>query len=253
MCWRPSGAWACCRSTPSVSSRAARTSCCSAGSARTTCAGSTNCSQEGALFEYWAHEASSCPLRTTGSFRHRMLEPERMGWKYRAEWVAEHRDNWSACWSGCASAARCGLPTSHGRTMAPAGWWEWKPEKRALEACSRPAELMVARRQAFQRVYDLRERVHAGRGPTNCCRASRNGAPARAALGACAGHHDGGLGRGLLPHAASRPHRHVVHGLAHEGELMAVQVDGWDDVAYMHPAHRRDRAPRGTDGALTRR
>ena len=39
------------------------------------------------------------------------------------------------------------------------GWWEWKPEKRALEMLFTAGELMIARRQNFQRLYDLRERV----------------------------------------------------------------------------------------------
>src|SRR5207253_500134 len=39
------------------------------------------------------------------------------------------------------------------------GWWEWKTEKRALEMLFTAGELMIVRRQNFQRVYDLRERV----------------------------------------------------------------------------------------------
>src|SRR5688572_10543926 len=47
---------------------------------------------EGAFFEYWAHEACFLPIEHYPLFRHRMLNPERMGWKYRAEWVAKHPD-----------------------------------------------------------------------------------------------------------------------------------------------------------------
>src|SRR4028118_338130 len=40
------------------------------------------------------------------------------------------------------------------------GWWEWKPEKRALEHLFAAGELMISRRDPnFHRVYDLRERV----------------------------------------------------------------------------------------------
>src|SRR5689334_20753697 len=39
------------------------------------------------------------------------------------------------------------------------GWWDWKPEKQALEALFNAGVLMIARRESFQRVYDLRERV----------------------------------------------------------------------------------------------
>lgn len=40
------------------------------------------------------------------------------------------------------------------------GWWGWKDEKRWLEALFATGELMVARRENFQRVYDLPHRVH---------------------------------------------------------------------------------------------
>src|SRR5436309_2906576 len=39
------------------------------------------------------------------------------------------------------------------------GWWGWKDEKRWLEALFAHGDLMIARRENFQRVYDLSERV----------------------------------------------------------------------------------------------
>ncbi len=42
------------------------------------------------------------------------------------------------------------------------GWWGWKPQKRALEALFSSGELMVTRRDGFQRIYDLTERVLPG-------------------------------------------------------------------------------------------
>ena len=41
---------------------------------------------------------------------------------------------------------------------ARAGWWDWKPAKRALEYLFMAGELMVSR-QGFQKVFDLTERV----------------------------------------------------------------------------------------------
>jgi hypothetical protein len=70
---------ACCSSTPSASSRAARTSCCSAGSGAYEPRWLDELLAEGALFEYWAHEASLLPIEDYGLLRHRMLEPERHG------------------------------------------------------------------------------------------------------------------------------------------------------------------------------
>ncbi len=39
------------------------------------------------------------------------------------------------------------------------GWWEWKPAKRALEQLFLEGVLMVSKREGFQKVYDLTERV----------------------------------------------------------------------------------------------
>ncbi len=39
------------------------------------------------------------------------------------------------------------------------GWWDWKPAKQALEQLFMQGELMVSKREGFQKVYDLPERV----------------------------------------------------------------------------------------------
>ena len=39
------------------------------------------------------------------------------------------------------------------------GWWEWKESKQALEQLFMEGKLMVAKRQGFQKVYDITERV----------------------------------------------------------------------------------------------
>ena len=47
----------------------------------------------------------------------------------------------------------------HDRKGQAAGWWDWKPQKAALEYLWFTGELMVTRREKFQKVYDLTERV----------------------------------------------------------------------------------------------
>ncbi|HEX5707169.1 MAG TPA: crosslink repair DNA glycosylase YcaQ family protein, partial [Pyrinomonadaceae bacterium] len=42
---------------------------------------------------------------------------------------------------------------------ASSAWWGWKPQKAALEFLWTTGELLVARREGFQKVYDLAERV----------------------------------------------------------------------------------------------
>ncbi|MFY0666242.1 MAG: YcaQ family DNA glycosylase [Natronospirillum sp.] len=40
-----------------------------------------------------------------------------------------------------------------------AGWWDWKPAKKALEQLYMEGDLMVSDREGFQKTYDLTERV----------------------------------------------------------------------------------------------
>ncbi len=44
-------------------------------------------------------------------------------------------------------------------TRKRAGWWDWKPAKKALEQLYMEGELMVSDREGFQKIYDLTERV----------------------------------------------------------------------------------------------
>ena len=44
----------------------------------------------GELMEYWAHEACFMPRSDFRLIRHRMLAPEKMGWKYKDAWMQEH-------------------------------------------------------------------------------------------------------------------------------------------------------------------
>ncbi len=44
-------------------------------------------------------------------------------------------------------------------TAKRAGWWDWKPAKKALEQLYMEGDLMVCDREGFQKTYDLTERV----------------------------------------------------------------------------------------------
>lgn len=192
---------------------------------------------EGLLFEYWAHEASFLPIEDYALVRHRMLDPERMGWKYRAEWVAKHRHELDGVLEHVRERGAVRSADFERRNGAASGWWEWKPEKRALEALFTSGHLMVARRQSFQRVYDLRERVH----PTwsDATLPSREEIERRLihrsvrALGLATARWIADYYRMPKRETPAR-----VRELAAAGELLEVQVDGWSDVAYVHPDDR---------------
>lgn len=115
---------------------------------------------EGNLFEYWAHEACFVPTADYGLLRHRMLDPAAMGWKYSAKWIAEHKSEIKKILK---QVTENGPVQSKDFARAEgkkgSGWWDWKPEKRHLEALFTTGELMVSERRSFQRVYDIRSRV----------------------------------------------------------------------------------------------
>ncbi|HXH39756.1 MAG TPA: crosslink repair DNA glycosylase YcaQ family protein [Thermoanaerobaculia bacterium] len=111
------------------------------------------------LFEYWAHEACLLPVELYPLFRHRMEDPGSLDWKYSHGWLAEHAEVAERVMAHIRSAGE--VKSSHFERIdgQSGGWWNLKPEKRALEYLFSAGALMVARRERFQRVYDLRERV----------------------------------------------------------------------------------------------
>lgn len=202
---------------------------------------------EGALFEYWAHEACFLPIEDYALFRHRMLNPDGMGWKYRSDWIAEHRHELDRVLAHIRDNGAVRSADFERRDGAgPAGWWGWKPEKRALESLFTAGELMVARRQSFQRVYDLRERVH--RDWDDAQLPPREEVDRRLVLRAV---HALGIttARWVADYyrMSRRDTPSIVERLAGEGALLKAHVRGWDDVAYIHPdnAELADRAAAG--------
>lgn len=115
------------------------------------------------LFEHWTHDASAIP---TAWFAHwkprfkryagRLLNPSswinRLG-KERDQILAFVRQRIEQ------EGPLRSQDFEHNRQGQSAGWWDWKPQKIALEYLWFTGELMITRREKFQKVYDLTERV----------------------------------------------------------------------------------------------
>ena len=115
---------------------------------------------EGALFECWAHEACFAPIEEYGL--HHAHRPARAThWAHRsaARVRAEHGPSLERLLDHVRERGPVKSSDFERREGQGGGWWGWKAEKRWLEALFALGELMVARREGFQRVYDLRERV----------------------------------------------------------------------------------------------
>lgn len=193
---------------------------------------------EGKLFEYWAHEACFLPIEDYPLYRHRMLDAEAQGWHYSRAWVESHRTEVKQTLDfirkhGAVRSA------DFARTDGKAGgWWEWKTEKRALEMLFTSGELMIARRQNFQRVYDLRERVlpawHDGLLPSV--------EEARRTLALKAVRALGITKAGWVAdyfRTAKRQTLDTVSQLIDEGALLTVNVEGWEEPALFHTKNRK--------------
>jgi len=192
---------------------------------------------DGALFEYWSHEACFLPIEDYPLYRRRMLDPGSLGWKYPREWAAAHQEEIQHVHASIRQRGPLRSVDFGGNGQGKGGWWGWKPEKRALETLFTTGELMVARRQNFQRVYDLRERVLPAWEDTQL-------PPFKDAQRALVLKVVHALGVTTAPWVADyfRTRKQdtipLVTELVREGKLLSVQVKGWDSPAYIHPGNQ---------------
>lgn len=194
---------------------------------------------EGALFEYWGHAASFLPIEDFPLFRRRMLETN--GWQSHAlRWALGWRAANEAAYEAMLTYIRENGPvrtSDFERTDGKAGgWWNWKVEKAALEALHITGDVMIARRDGFQRVYDLRERVLPG---WDDARTLDTGAAQREFVLRAV------RSLGIAPAKWVNdyyrlPKKGIVallETLATEGLLIRASIEGWKGPAYIHPEH----------------
>jgi uncharacterized protein YcaQ len=120
------------------------------------------------------------------------------------------------------------------------GWWGWKAEKRWLEALFALGELMIAKRENFQRVYDVSERVlaridaHTARREVSSQEMQRVFVlDAVRALGVTQSRWIADYFRSGRLVKDSQLDAYV-----DSGELLRVAVEGWKTPGYVHPDHR---------------
>ncbi|WP_134391537.1 winged helix-turn-helix domain-containing protein [Escherichia coli] len=87
----------------------------------------------GELMEYWAHEACFMPRSDFRLIRHRMLAPEKMGWKYKDAWMQEHEAEIAQLIQHIHDKGPVRSADFEHPRKGASGWWEWKPHKRHLE------------------------------------------------------------------------------------------------------------------------
>jgi len=110
----------------------------------------------GDVFEYWSHAAAFLPIadfRFSLPYKHAIKSgqthwyknPDR---KLMAELLVRIESD--------GPLRSRDLETKASKS---AGWWDWKPAKKAIEQLYMEGDLMVSDREGFQKTYDLTERV----------------------------------------------------------------------------------------------
>ncbi|GAB4122623.1 MAG: crosslink repair DNA glycosylase YcaQ family protein [Roseiflexaceae bacterium] len=193
--------------------------------------------EEGQIFEFWSHAACFLPIEDFGAYRTLTVNGISRTWVYSQPWLSENR----------ALADRI---LDHMREYGPVrsadfersdgqkgGWWNWKAEKLALEMLFAANDIMIARRENFQRIYDLRERVVPWWDDANL--PSVEAAQRAFVLQTFAA-------LGALPiewvadyfRTKRAPTDRLVRQLAAEGLLEQIHVEGWKQPWYLLPSQR---------------
>jgi len=110
------------------------------------------------IFEYWSHAAAYLPMQ---DFRFSLFRKQQLQ-QGKKHWFAP--DHQMMRWVRDRVTAEGPLKASDftATTAKNGPWWDWQPAKQALEQLFMQGELMVLRREKFQKVFDLTERVLPG-------------------------------------------------------------------------------------------
>lgn len=193
---------------------------------------------EAEIFETWAHEACFAPMSNWSLLRQHALDKHHH-WAVRSARRTHERGDpgMLALLERIRSEGALRSSDFRGGDRPSGGWWGWKDEKRWLEAWFALGELMVARRERFQRVYDTSERVLARAGIDLGCYEPMPVDVMRRNL----------IERSVKALGIARPEwladyyrlggkveRDELRELVALGRLIPVQVRGWPATAYVH-------------------
>ncbi|QBB70673.1 winged helix-turn-helix domain-containing protein [Pseudolysobacter antarcticus] len=192
----------------------------------------------GEIFECWAHEACFAPVMDFPLHRHDPVA--RAG-----HWAMKHAQR-SRAQDDAGMVALLDRIREHGpvktadferkQAADSSGWWSWKPEKRWLEAWFALGELMVLRRDKFQRVYDISERV-IGRVAPEWKASILTREQIQQTLIAKAVQALGITQAGWIAdyfRSGSKLKDVALQPLLDSGELLRISVTGWRSPAYVH-------------------
>lgn len=203
---------------------------------------------EGAIFEYWSHEASFLPSEQYPLYRRTQLAGLARNWTYVQNYATEN----AAPVAAMLDHIRANGPVRSADFVRVDGvkgsWWNWKTEKRVLEHLFTTGELMITRRDKFQRIYDLRERVlpawNDGDAPPLAAVHRAFALATVQALGVT-------TARWLADYFRIKKQNsaRLLAQLAAEGAVLPANIEGFAEPAYVHPANQA-LAEQAASGAL---
>jgi len=112
------------------------------------------------LFEHWTHDAAIVPVQFYPYWRHRFVREEH---RLRERWRTSRREGFEAALDRVLKHVLIGGPVRSRDLKTEKkrgdGWWDWHPEKTALEFHWRTGTLAITGREGFQKIYDTSENV----------------------------------------------------------------------------------------------
>lgn len=189
----------------------------------------------GKLFEYWAHAMCWLPAEDWplfGSTIEHWREDGHRDWRWAQDWLDKHPELAGHVLKRIRDEGAL-RSADFVNTGQRGPWWDWKGEKAALEFLFLTGELMIARRDKFQRVYDLRQRVRPDwdsaqalpREEVLCCHVRKSALALGVATTAWLRDYY------RLPLAGTRQ---ALHALLDSGELLEARIEGVKEQAYIH-------------------
>lgn len=190
---------------------------------------------EGLLFEYWSHAACLLPIEDYPLYLTRMAQRAAKDddWHNHLRQHREAADRILATIRDNGPVRSADFERKNGKSN---GWWDWKPEKELLECLHTSGELMTARRENFQRLYDLRERVL----PNWQALPPVSPDEMRERLLLKAVRALGITQARWIPDYFRLPKTGIakeMKALASAGKVIEVRVDDWPAPGYVHPDH----------------
>jgi uncharacterized protein YcaQ len=112
------------------------------------------------VFENWTHDASIIPTAFFPYWRHRFArEKARLRERWKSHFGTEGFDDDLRRVHDLVAEKGPVRARDFEGDKPSTGWWDWHPSKAALEYLWRTGDLAIARRDGFQKVYDLAERI----------------------------------------------------------------------------------------------